>query len=219
MAQLLADYDSVTYGTKFFTANCTVAVGTDVGRHFIINSYHGKLSGGNVYCGLLRLNGSSGVRLGTLMLSLSPFSQRFTNTYDSAQSNTGTSTAELVPGYSDLYGYLVTNYNEAYSTTAILDAYVVTVPLYNNVQDFIDEVYRGALTYPITYRLTNCSAPSAPTEEAVGNTVNVDFAFPEGYGIVNPSSDIYVTNNGVVVPSSYANGRLTFTMPDPSQSG
>lgn len=75
----------------------------------------------------------------------------------------------------------------------------------------------GNYKYPITYRLTNCSAPTAPVEAAVDDTVNVDFVFPEGYGIVNPSSDIYVTNNGVTVTSSYANGRLTFTMPDPSQ--
>ena len=70
--------------------------------------------------------------------------------------------------------------------------------------------------YPITYRLTNCSTPSAPMEAMVGDIVNVDVTFPQGYGIVNPSSDVYVTNNGVVVPSSYSNGRLTFTMPDPS---
>lgn len=71
-------------------------------------------------------------------------------------------------------------------------------------------------SYPISYRLTNCSAPSAPMEAVVGDTVNVDFIFPEGYGIVNSASDVYVTNNGVIIPSSYANGRLTFTMSDPS---
>lgn len=73
--------------------------------------------------------------------------------------------------------------------------------------------------YPITYRLTNCTAPTAPAEAAIGATVTVSFQFTTGYGIVNPSSDVYVTNNGVVIPSSYANGMLTFTMPDPSQSG
>lgn len=71
------------------------------------------------------------------------------------------------------------------------------------------------LPYNISYRLTNCSAPDAPQSANIGDTVNVNFTFPEGFGIVN-SSDVYVTNNGVVVPSSYANGRLTFTMPDPS---
>lgn len=70
--------------------------------------------------------------------------------------------------------------------------------------------------FPITYRLTNCTAPSAPTEAVVGDTVTVPLSFNSGYGIVNPSSDIYVTNNGVLVPSSYSDNILTFTMPDPS---
>lgn len=68
---------------------------------------------------------------------------------------------------------------------------------------------------PIVYRDTNCSH-NGPDSAVVGDTVTVHYTFPEGYGIVNPSSDIYVTNNGIVVPSSYANGMLTFTMPDPS---
>ncbi len=70
--------------------------------------------------------------------------------------------------------------------------------------------------FEISYRLTNCSAPTAPQSASIGDTVNVDFTFPEGYGIVNSSSDVYVTNNGAVIQSSYSNGRLTFTMPDPS---
>lgn len=76
--------------------------------------------------------------------------------------------------------------------------------------------YSPILSYPITYRPTNCTFPNAPTEAAVGDTVTVPVAFQEGYGIVNPS-DIYVTCNGVTVPSTYNNGTLTFTMPDPSQ--
>lgn len=70
--------------------------------------------------------------------------------------------------------------------------------------------------YPITYRLTNCTSPTAPTEATVGDTVNVIPQFTAGYGVVNPTSDVYVTCNGVLVPSTYANGTLTFTMPDPS---
>lgn len=69
--------------------------------------------------------------------------------------------------------------------------------------------------YPITYRLTNCTG-NGPSEAVVNSTVNVDLTFPAGYGIVNPSSDVYVTNNGVIVPSQYSNGVLTFTMPYPS---
>ena len=75
-------------------------------------------------------------------------------------------------------------------------------------------VYSDA--YPITYRLTNCTAPTAPAEAAVGDTVTVTPTFPTGYGVVNPATDAYVMNNGVLVPSTYSNGTLTFTMPDPS---
>ena len=72
--------------------------------------------------------------------------------------------------------------------------------------------YRRVL-YPITYRPINCSFANAPTEAAVGDTVVVSVTFPDGYGLVN-ESNIYVTNNGVVIQSSYSNGQLTFTMPD-----
>lgn len=71
------------------------------------------------------------------------------------------------------------------------------------------------LTYPITYRDTN-AVHYGPTEGVPGDNVVVSYTFPDGYGIVNPSSDIYVTNNGVIIPSQYADGKLTFTMPDPS---
>lgn len=89
------------------------------------------------------------------------------------------------------------------------DEGVAPLPIAALVQEF------GHFTYPITYRLTNATS-NGPSEAAVGDTVNVGLSFPEGYGIVNPSSDVYVTNNGVIVPSSYVNGTLTFTMPDPS---
>lgn len=70
--------------------------------------------------------------------------------------------------------------------------------------------------FPITYRLTNCAAPTAPSEGAVGDTVTVTPIFPDGYGVINPTTDAYVMNNGVLVPSTWSNGVLTFTMPDPS---
>lgn len=67
---------------------------------------------------------------------------------------------------------------------------------------------------PITYRLTNATT-TGPSEATVGDTVTVPLVFPSNYGVVN-SSNAYVTNNGVVIPSSYSNGVLTFTMPNPS---
>lgn len=79
------------------------------------------------------------------------------------------------------------------------------------VFDYVEPI----VNYPITYRLTNVTT-TGPNEAAVGDTVTVPLAFPEGYGVVNPSSDAYVTCNGVLVPSTYSNGQLVFTMPDPS---
>lgn len=93
-----------------------------------------------------------------------------------------------------------------------------SIPLYNTKQEALAAMNDGiwdTIRYPITYRPTNCSFPNAPTEAAVGDTVVVPVTFPDGYGLVN-ESNIYVTNNGVVIPSAYSNGQLTFTMPDPS---
>ena len=86
---------------------------------------------------------------------------------------------------------------------------------YNTIDEALAAIGLGN-SYPITYRLTNCTAPTAPIEAAVGDTVNVPFIFPEGYGFPSPATDVYVYNNGVLVPSSYVNNVLTFTMPDPS---
>lgn len=91
-----------------------------------------------------------------------------------------------------------------------------SIPSGTYIYDSVDDVF-AAPTYPITYRLTNCTAPSAPDEAAVGDTVTVPFVFEDGYGIVN-DANVFVTNNGVVIPSTYANGHLTFTMPDPTSS-
>lgn len=69
--------------------------------------------------------------------------------------------------------------------------------------------------YPITYQAVNADTSTCPVEAVVGDIVTVIPSFPSGYGIVN-SNNIYVTNNGVVIPSNYSNGVLTFTMPSPS---
>lgn len=89
-----------------------------------------------------------------------------------------------------------------------------SIHIFTSMDEALEDFF-GRVGYPITYRPTNCTFPNAPTEAAVGDTVTVTVAFEEGYGIVNPS-DIYVTCNGVAVPSTYNNGTLTFTMPDPS---
>ena len=71
-------------------------------------------------------------------------------------------------------------------------------------------------TYPIMYRSTRVTL-SGPERAAVDSTVNVDCAFPEGYGIKTTDS-ITVTCNRVPVPFSWdsENQRITFTMPDPT---
>lgn len=88
--------------------------------------------------------------------------------------------------------------------------------VFNNIDEAKPYIYNDIESkYPITYRPINCSFPSAPTEAMVGDTVVVSVVFSDGYGLVD-ESNIYVTNNGVVIPSTYSNGQLTFTMPDPS---
>ncbi len=126
-------------------------------------------------------------------------------------------------------GYETTDFITVDGTRYFLDrvsalgigSYGVTNPVYtfdvlpsNDLTDAIRTVW-GIPKYPITYRLTNASASSAPTEAAIGDTVNASFAFPSGYGIAN-SNNVYVMNNGVIIPSTYSNGTLTFTMPDPT---
>lgn len=82
---------------------------------------------------------------------------------------------------------------------------------YQELYDALADIRR----YPITYRPTNSSFPNAPVEGVVGSDVVVPVSFPDGYGLANPEN-IYVQCNGVVVPSTYENGQLTFVMPDPS---
>lgn len=119
--------------------------------------------------------------------------------------------------------YLV--YLQATGSTASADslvnfADVVSTGIYaqeplDSFSDVIDALNLGKNEFPITYRPTNSLFPNAPTEAAVGDTVIVPVEFPDGYGLAN-TGDIYVQCNGMVIPSTYENGQLTFTMPDPS---
>lgn len=115
--------------------------------------------------------------------------------------------------YSSYHGRIETQ--NTYTTTY---TGIYNVPLYNNIDTAISDArnagYGFLLGFPITYRLTNCTAPDAPSEANIGSTVTVPFVFPDGYGIVN-NENVYVTNNGVIVPSTYSDGVLTFEMPNP----
>lgn len=103
---------------------------------------------------------------------------------------------------------LTTGSNSSYGRNWALLPYATQEEAYNAIMGI-------AIVYPITYRLTNATT-TGPIEAVAGDTVTVPLTFPDGYGIVNPSSDAYVTCNGVLVPSTYSNGQLVFTMPDPS---
>lgn len=102
-----------------------------------------------------------------------------------------------------------------YSGNTAPDGYFTytSTNLHVDVFNSSEDAYSALFDKPITYRLTNCTAPSAPQAATAGATVSVQLQFAEGYDIVNPTSDIYVTDNGVIVPSVYSNGTLTFTMP------
>lgn len=104
------------------------------------------------------------------------------------------------------------NFNTSVATCSTNNT--IYVQRYTNLQEFLNSSV--TVLYPITYRDTNATH-SGPDSASPGDVVSVDYTFADGYGIVNPSTDIYVTNNGVIVPSSYSNGTLTFTMPDPSE--
>lgn len=119
----------------------------------------------------------------------------------------------------DYEGYAVYTENAQYSPTPSVStypAYIGAVPPafvpFDNQQDAVDAV-TALISKPITYRLTNCSAPGAPQYATSGSTVSVPLSVSAGYSFINPSTDIYVTNNGTVVPSTYSNGVVTFTMP------
>ena len=105
--------------------------------------------------------------------------------------------------------------SEAIPFTNDLELTVSSFDTENDLYQAFEEAIFGSTSFPITYRLTNATT-TGPDEAAVGDTVTVPLTFPEGYGVVNPSTDAYVTCNGVLVPSTYSNGQLVFTMPDPS---
>lgn len=119
------------------------------------------------------------------------------------------STESINVPYSNIY--------YAHPGTIVPSNYMVsTIPLYSSRNEALEAFAAGIASYPITYRLTNCSAPTAPIEAMIGDTVEVTPSFSSNYGIINPMTDVYVMNNGVLIPSTWSNGVLTFTMPDPS---
>ena len=101
-----------------------------------------------------------------------------------------------------------------YASNGLLSSLSLNIDLFDSEEEAL-RALEIAYTFPLTYRPTNCSFPNAPLEADVGDTVTVQVVFDEGYQLGNPS-DIYVTCDGNPVESTYSNGTLTFTMPDPS---
>lgn len=66
--------------------------------------------------------------------------------------------------------------------------------------------------YPITYRLTNCTAPNAPTEASGGSEVVINITPSQGY-ILRSSGVSVVDSNGVSVPYILQGNQIMFTMP------
>ena len=83
---------------------------------------------------------------------------------------------------------------------------------YNNDSEAIAALANSFVSSSITYRLSNCTAPSAPQSASSGDTVTVNLVPDTGFVFV-AASDVYVTNNGVVVASTLSGNTLTFTMP------
>lgn len=84
----------------------------------------------------------------------------------------------------------------------------------NNLDTAIRTLW-GDSDIPITYYLTNCSAPSAPTSVSPGGVVTFAVTVSPGYNIFNPvqggSISVYQGDN--YIPFTYENGVLRFTAP------
>lgn len=73
----------------------------------------------------------------------------------------------------------------------------------------------GTVTVPITYIVSNVTA-SGPSEGNTGSNISVTVTPDSGYIIRNPSQgdSISVYNKNGYIPFNYADGVLTFTVPD-----
>lgn len=105
--------------------------------------------------------------------------------------------------------------------TYYYDAYIMfsaSNTLYIDRYSTLEEGIRAEFTsvqIPITYYLTNCSAPSAPASVSPGGVVSFSVTVSPGYNIFNPvqggSISVYQGDN--YIPFTYENGVLTFTAP------
>lgn len=141
-------------------------------------------------------------------------------------------------GSSDRYYYIAINKNSSWihSTVSISDinsssyrssAWGFTVnanePLYGsndnlgypmivNPYSSLIEAEQALGIYPITYHLTNCTAPSAPIKAASGTEVVVNITPSQGY-ILRSSGVSVIDSNGISVPHIVQGNQIAFTMP------
>ena len=118
-----------------------------------------------------------------------------------------------IAGSSALHIQLIARELPSYSQASSSEINIASYTFDSNPENIFGHDFIDGGVKPIIYRLTNCTAPDAPSSAASGSEVTVNLNFTEGFAVNNPSTDAYVMNNGVLVPSTYSNGTLTFTMP------
>lgn len=119
-------------------------------------------------------------------------------------------------------GVIVTNagvWND--SNIGVIVENTQNIPVANILVDYFadrNSAYSAISAYlpqPITYYLTNCSAPTAPASVAPGDVVSFPVTVQPGYNIFNPvqggSISIYQGNN--YIPFTFENGVIRFTAP------
>ena len=66
----------------------------------------------------------------------------------------------------------------------------------------------------VTYRLTNCTGSPTPAQAEIGTTLSIALTPSNGFAFLEPTADIYVTNNGTRIQSTFSNGTLSFVVPE-----
>lgn len=162
-----------------------------------------------VYAGYTRPSSDSRMRV--LFAGRTQFRLRILYTRDDGTIYTRSGITTVTGQDDTITGY---PYNMNPSTTDSFANVTYYLDEYSSRSAAIAAVEVYSPSKPIIYRLTNCTAPSAPSEAATGSTVIVPLVFSEGFGIVS-SSDAYVMNDGEQVPAIWNpnDNTITFNMP------
>lgn len=125
--------------------------------------------------------------------------------------------------YNERYGYATpVLFQQGIDSKTISSVNNIILPLdyYNSQQEAYDAISQAVSGYyPITYHLTNCTAPDAPTEARNGSDVVISITPSQGY-ILRSSGVSVVDSNGVSVPYIVQGNQIAFTMPyEPDDGG